>query len=327
MKRWKPGAAIAALAMIAGCSGGETLRLFDVNPGLGGRRLIAFASDRGQPPGLTDIYLYDVDTPGIIALAALNTSGFAEFDPALTDDGSRLFFTSDRGVPGNYDLYAYDVTNRQLLALPGVNTGLPESEAAPAADGLHLAFSRRFGAFRRIFVVRGWPPDSNVALPGLDTTAAFNDFSPSCDSTARRIAFVSDRAGQRDVMVWDRDSTGVLALPDLASPEDDDEPSITPGGRYVAFSSDRPSGPGGRRIYLYDLAARAFVALPGVDANGDDRQPSLSADAMRIAFQSNRSLGTALWDVWIYERAGSVARSTPPLASAANDVQPWLRAR
>lgn len=319
------GAAIAI--MMGGCGEGAQAPIFGPTPGLGTRRLIAFVSDRGRAPGLTDVYLYDVDAPGLIALTGLNTVSAAELDPALSDDAARLFFAADRGLPGDTDIYAYDVTSRQMLALPGVNSAMAESDPAPAADGLHLAFVRRFGAFRRIFVAQGWPPDSTIRLAGLDSAAAFNDFSPASDSTARRIAFATDRAGNRDVMVWDRDSARVLKLPDLASPDDEVEPSITPSGRFVAFASNRPSTGGGYRIYLYDLEARAFVLLPGIDSDGDDRHPSVSADAQRIAFESNRTLGTAGQDLWIYERAQSRARSTPPLASAGNDLQPWLRSR
>lgn len=316
---------IAAIA--AGCGGETVAPLFDGPAGLGTRRLIAFASDRGRPPGATDIYLYDVDALGLLSLQGLNSAAFPEREPAITDDARRLYFETDRTGTGDTDLYAYDLTRREMLALPGVNTGAAEGEPAPAADGRHLAFVRRLGAFRRIIMVHGWPPDSAVSLPGLDSTAAWNDFSPACDSTGRRIAFTTDRAGQRDVMVWDRDSARVLALPELASPEDDAEPSITPDGRYVAFASNRPSVDGGWRIYLYDLAARAPVALPGVGSDGDDRHPSLSADGQRIVFESSRTAGTARQDVWIYERATAQTRSTPSLASAADDIQPWVRAR
>ena len=316
----------AALAIGAGgCGEGVAPPIFGPNPGLGSRRLIAFASDRGKAPGLTDLYLYDVDAQALITVPGLNVAGSAENDPALTGDAERLFFAAARGTPFDTDVYAYDLTRRQIVALPHVNSLLPESEPAPAAGGLHLAFVRRLGAYRHIYLAEGWPPDSIASLPGLDSTAAFSDFSPACDSTARRIAFATDRAGNRDVMVWDRDSAGVLSLPDLASPDDDLEPSITPSGRYVAFASNRPSTTGGYRIYLYDLEARAFVALPGIDSDGDDRQPSVSADAQRIAFESSRTLGTARQDIWIYDRAQSRARSTPPLASPADDLQPWLR--
>ena len=71
-------------------------------------------------------------------------------------------------------------------------------------------------------MAQGWPPAATIDLPGLDTLAAYNDFSPVCDSTGRRIAFTTDRNGQHDVMVWDRDSASVLALPDLATPEERD---------------------------------------------------------------------------------------------------------
>lgn len=322
---WKI-AAIAALAA-GGCGDDSRPLPFGPNPGFGGRRLIVFASDRLNSFGRTDVLLYDVDTPGIIPLQGLNTAAAAERQPALSADAERIFFAAARGVPGDTNLYVYDLGVRALIALPQVNTIAAETEPAPAADGRHLAFVRAAGPVRRVLLAYGWPPDSVGAPPGLNAAAPHEDFSPACDSTARRIAFVSTRAGQRDVLVWDRDSAGVLSLPELASSDDDLEPSITPNGRYVAFASNRPSTLGGYRVLLYDLEARAFVPLPGLAVDGNDRHPSLSPDAGTIAFQSDRSTGVAGWDVWIWERAAGRARSTPAIATALEDFEPWLRAR
>jgi TolB protein len=266
---------------VIGCAESGTPPLFGPNPGLQGRHLVAFTSDRGQAPGMTDVYLYDLDAPGIITLPGLNRTASAERDPALSFDGNRVFFSAARGAPGDFDVYAFGVVDRVLLALPHVNSALAETDPAPAADGVHLAFVRQIGATRRIVMVGGWPPDSIEALPGLDSSSTYEDYQPSCDSTARRIAFTSTRNGNPDVFVWDRDSARVLALPDLLSPDDDFEPSITRDGRFVAFASNRPHANDGYRIHLYDLEARAFVALPGLRSTpplasgADDVQPFL----------------------------------------------------
>ena len=290
--------------------------------GLAGYHLIALASDRGSTQGLTDIYLYDVDMRGIIPLAGLNHSGSSERDPAISGEGQRLFFASDRNQPGDSEILAYDLKDRMFLGVPNVNTSLSETEPAPSGDGLHLAFVRRYGTVDRILLAEGWPPALPVSLPVVGTVP-YSDFSPSCDSTARRIAFTTDRAGNLDVMVWDRDSAGVLTLPDLASPDEDVEPWITPSGRFLAFASNRPSTGGGYNIYLYDLEARTFVSLPGLQSDGEDRHPSLSWDAQRIAFQSSRSGGAGMRDVWIYERAQALVRAT--LSSPRDDLQPFMR--
>lgn len=294
-------------------------------PGLGTRRLVALASDRGRAAGVTDLYLYDLDAGGLIPLAGLNGVASVERDPSLAADGRWLVFASDRGTPGAFDLFGYDLEQRVRVPLGAVNTAAAEEDPALAADGRHLAFVRRVGALRRVRLARGMPPDSLVATPGLDGPAGSSDSAPAPDSTARRIAFVTDRAGSSDVLVWDRDSAAVLALPDLAGPSEEVDPAITPDGRYVAFASDR--GGAGFRILLYDLAARSFVALPGLAADGEDRAPSLGRDLENVAFQSTRSFGTARRDVWVWERAASRARSTPGLASAGDDLTPWLRGR
>jgi len=151
MKRSCGAAAFAAATIVAlaGCGSDQSPgRLLDLEPAPPGERVIAFASDRGRSTGLTDVYLYSLDTPGYLPLPGLNASGAVERNPALGGDAAVLFFETDRN--GNADVLAYDLARKELVALPFVNTFQPETDPAPAADGQHLAFVRRFNGYRRI---------------------------------------------------------------------------------------------------------------------------------------------------------------------------------
>src|SRR5262245_59197732 len=109
------GAALLAIAMACGACGEDSAPPSGPRPGLAAYHLIAFVSDRSSTQGLTDIYLYDVDMQGIIPLAGLNRSATSEHDPAISGEGRRLFFSSDRNQPGDSDVLAYDLTDRKDL--------------------------------------------------------------------------------------------------------------------------------------------------------------------------------------------------------------------
>ena len=114
---------------------------------------LIFASNRSSDGrGQIDFDLYSaglaVEGPAeVVALTALNTEA-EERDPALTLDGSALFFASDRR--GNFDLYrspeARGLEEVGFLAprlLESIATEKAERGPAPSQDGFTLTFSQQ----------------------------------------------------------------------------------------------------------------------------------------------------------------------------------------
>ncbi|MBW3658600.1 MAG: hypothetical protein KY457_08170 [Actinobacteria bacterium] len=127
----------------------------------------------------------------------------------------------------------------------------------------------------------------------------------------RYIAFMSDAPDlverdvnvETDVFLRDR-ATGTTLL--VSAPrrlEGDDRHLVVDGnahhsvisadGRYVAFSADtasRPGGEGRRDVLVYDrlghVIRRVSVGADGSDANGNSYEPDLSADGYTVAFSS-----------------------------------------
>lgn len=324
MNRHPSLAAVLALTLVAGCGGGSSPTGPDGD--VGGEHLVVFATDRGRAAGDLAIALYDLDAGGFRALPGLDDVG-AETEPCLSNDGYFVAFSAVRasGATGR-DLYVYDRLNKGLLPTPNLNSTRDEDWPRFTHDSSKLAFVRvQPGGERR---VRLYEPLGDTLLPltGLEGPAGTNDDMPAPDLAGTRLAFVSDRAGTPDVLVWDR-AAGLLARTGLASPTADLEPSLSANGRWLAFASDRAGGAGGFDVYLADLVADSLVALPGLNSGGDDRHPAVSADGSRIVFQSDRTGGGGQSDLYLWSRATGVVTQPSGFRNAAQDVQPYLRWR
>ena len=72
--------------------------------------------------------------------------------------------------------------------------------------------------------------------------------SPVWSPDSRRLAFYSDREGNFDIYVMDRDGDNVTRLTDNGA--DDESPVWSPDGSQIAFVSFRL---GNREIYVIDV--------------------------------------------------------------------------
>ena len=206
-----------------------------------------------------------------------------------------------------------------------MNTSGDETQPVFTGDGLRLAFVRDTLGRRQVRLINGLNLSySFVPLPGLDTTTTASDWSPAPDRTGGVIAFVSNRNGGPDILMYDRSGDSLVSLPGLNSPDGDLDPTLTPDARWLCFASNRAGGQGGYDLYLYDLTTRSLVAsLPSLNSAGDERRPSISPNGNVIAFQAARG-GTG-WNVLYYSRSGSLLANPAPLASAGSDLHPSLR--
>jgi Tol biopolymer transport system component len=137
-----------------------------------------------------------------------------------------------------------------------------------------------------------------------------SDFTPAISADGRYVAFASpasnlvasDTNSNIDVFVRDR-STGVTTRASVTdggaqANSRSTEPSITPSGRYVAFSSlasnlvyDDTNG--GSDIFVRDRLSNATtlvsVATNGASGNGASLQTAMSSDGRYVAFASYAS--------------------------------------
>ena len=123
-----------------------------------------------------------------------------------------------------------------------------------------------------------------------------SDYAPSWSPDGQRIAFVSDRDGHVDANGWHTfeiytmDADGHNPQNLTNNPFNDRDPSWSPDGKRIVFSSDRDKGRG-EAAHNYDI----YV----MDADGgnpqnltnnpqEDKEPSWSPDGERIVFRARR---------------------------------------
>jgi len=314
-----PLIAVIAIAGLGGCGGISSTRGGESQ----GNHLAVYASDRNRPSGQFDLYLYDLDSQAFRVLVNVNSTS-PELNPTITSDGEFVAFQSDRGGSTGSDLYLYNRGAAALVALPGANSASDETEPAFSDDALKLAFVRTTASFERIKLLDGLA-DTLMALPGLDTTGAFNDWAPAPNATGTVIAFTSDRNGNPDVFVWER-GVGVRDIAALRSDSTDFEPSLSGDGRYLFFASSRTGGMGGLDLWVYDLTASTLTALP-LNTAANERHPASSRTGDVLIFQSDRAGSFGKYDVWNFQSSSGRVGQGNEESTTADEIQPALRWR
>lgn len=140
-------------------------------------------------------------------------------------------------------------------------------------------FAGDLGIFDHIFSIYAVAPDGLDGI--LVTDDDFLNVFPSWSTDGSRFAFVSNRNGQPDLFIANRDGTGVLQLTD--SVEMEMYPSWSPDGTKIAFSMlpDAISNPGIRTIDVMTGAAETLTSPP---VTALDTIPLWSPDGSLIAF-------------------------------------------
>lgn len=92
-----------------------------------------------------------------------------------------------------------------------------------------------------------------------------------------------------------------VPLPNLNSRVNDESPSLSGDGQFLAFVSDRKGGRGKTDIYLYDIINQQLVDVSSINSSKGEQHPSLSHDGQLIAFESDRDGGEGGTDIYIYK--------------------------
>jgi TolB protein len=194
----------------------------------GGKGLIAFYSDRDGNP---EIYLMKADGTEPIRLTRDPNYDVA---PALSPDGSRIAFLTDRDDPTGsfqnrkWEIYVMNADGSGLTRI--TRNGLAEDHLAWSPDGTRLSFDADYDGdgFQEI-----WIMNADGTSPVRLTTGRANDQWASWAPDGTRIVFSSDRAGGLDLYTMNADGTGQVRITDDPNPEV--FPEWSPTGDRIAF--------------------------------------------------------------------------------------------
>lgn len=240
----------------------------------------------------------------------------------------------------------------------GLNTGDDEYEPRVSADGQTLFFVRgRAGHNTEIYSCRRTPEGWSEAAPlaGIDT--ADDELGPEPSADGRALYFASNRpggAGGYDLWVSRREGDGWAAPENLSTvntPDNEYNPALTPDGKSLYFSSNRPRA-GERagdqpaawsatvreniaghdfdlyRATLDDGVVGAPEPVDPLNTPANEGTPAISPAGDFLYFSSDRVGGSGGFDLY-RSRLGPGGPARPenlksPINSDANELDPSL---
>lgn len=139
-----------------------------------------------------------------------------------------------------------------------------------------------------------------TTLTPAPLNSPFTDDQPALSGSGRYLAFVSNRAGRHQLLLYDLQAQALVDLPRLNRRHAIAEsPSISNNARYIVYvTSDR----GRPEIELYDRVTQVPQVLT-TGFRGWVRNPTISPDGRYVAFESDQR---GQWDIQILDRGARV---------------------
>jgi Tol biopolymer transport system component len=230
-----------------------------------------------------------------LAIAGKGLGGDLNIGPAISPDGSRIAFLSQRGVFST-DLYVADAANGRILRKLTSTATDPhfssieslDSSGAWSPDGTRLAIAAMTGGTPELalFNVDRGDREREIDIDDVDQV-----LNPSWSPDGQRIVFSGMKQGLTDLYVYDLKADQLKPLTDDAYA--DLQPAWSPDGRQVAFVTDRFTtnldtlAIGRFEVALIDVASGEIRQIPA-DAGAAMISPQWSPDGRALYVVSNR---------------------------------------
>ncbi len=178
-----------------------------------------------------------------LPLTRLTNGPWDDIEPALSPDGTRVAFSSNRN--GYWDIYILDLTTGLVSRL----TDSLEYDGSPSwsPDGVWVVYESYVTDNLEIMIRSTDPTQAPIRL----TNNPAADYSPVWSPQGRRIAFVSDRSGEPEIWLIDLDKADETLYQDISQDTNgtDAHPAWSKDGKYLAWSSVQD---GYHNLYAWD---------------------------------------------------------------------------
>jgi Tol biopolymer transport system component len=140
----------------------------------------------------------------------------------------------------------------------------------------------------------------NRQPPIISLNSRYNDEKPSLSGDGRWLAFISNRNGNSQIVLYDLQNQRFVDLPGLNSNDAiADSPSLSRTGRYLVYLY---TGQGKPEIALYDrIIKRSELMTQGY--RSWLRNPQISPDGRYIVFETSRR---GQWDIEVLDRGPNI---------------------
>src|SRR6185295_3139935 len=144
------------------------------------------------------------------------------------------------------------------------------------------------------------PADGDIARAARLTSSEANreGFWGLAWTPDRRIVFSSEEGGQTDLWIMNADGSARRRL--LSDPFWDGDPAVSPDGKYIVFSSNRPNRGSVPYLWRIDIDGGNLTQL----TSGEDTVPDISPDGRWVIYSSwdpgpKGVTGQGLWNLSI----------------------------
>jgi Tol biopolymer transport system component len=137
-----------------------------------------------------------------------------------------------------------------------------------------------------------------VGMPSLNSR--YTDHQPALSGSGQYVAFVTNRAGSHDLVLYDLRRQQFVELPRLNHWDAIAEnPSISNNARYIVYLASDRARPD---VELYDRITQQIQILTS-GYRGWVRNPSISPEGRYIAFESSSH---GQWDIEVIDRGSNI---------------------
>lgn len=153
------------------------------------------------------------------------------------------------------------------------------------------------------FVVACSPVEAMSTPASLNSR--YSDEQPALSGNGRYVAFVSNRSGDRNLLLYDLQQQMLVALPRLNRPDMIAEsPSLSYTARYIVCIISNQGHPS---LVLYDRITQQPQVL-SQRYQGWIRNPSISPNGRYIVFESSIH---GQWDIEVFDRGARIELDLP----------------
>ncbi|MEZ4709705.1 MAG: FG-GAP-like repeat-containing protein [Caldilineaceae bacterium] len=273
---------------------------------------IVFASgidldfDGGQRGG---IFIMQPNGSGLRQLTHFQTSNFdfaqhglnlPDDHPAVTPDGKKIVFASDRASPDNWEIHIMDVNGSDIRRLT-TSDGL-DTEPVVSPDGTQIAFASARGGNLDI-----WLMDIDGQNPQQLTSHSQEEIEPAWSPDGAKIIFSRITGDhEKELFLMNADGSGQQQLTNIAG---EDHDATYCDGSAIVFTSERDDTRPFGDVFKMNVNTQAILGnlTDGLFTGGGD--PACAPDGSQVAFfKAALPVLTSPMQLWVMNGDGSNQR-------------------